>query len=77
MANIISHRDLELMLFIFMFARFQSSFLSTVLPCKFSKNSKRFWVGGAIGQSYEVFKLSLSLADVFEATLMLVTTLCW
>ena len=76
-ASIISHRDLELTLFIFMFARFQSSFLSTVLPCKFSKNSKQFWVGGAIGQSKEVFKLSFSLAEVFEATLILVTTLRW
>ena len=35
--SIISHPDLELTLFIFTFARFQSSFLSTVSPCKFGK----------------------------------------
>ena len=36
-ASIISHPDLELTLFIFTFARFQSSFLSTVSPCKLAK----------------------------------------
>ena len=41
-ASTISRRDSELTLFIFMFARFQSSFLSTVSPCKFGKN-KFLW----------------------------------